>query len=270
MKRSLSRFLNHFYLENAAGYFAATTALITSYSLLINPSFGILTPSILEEGKWWNVALYAFRFFSPSEMTGNTFWTWFSLGIHAYILFVVGRIMEESLGSPRFNLYLWSAVLHITVGGVLSVYFPLFVDTRLIYQCILIGIAILMPNAELFILPIKMKWIGVVVFVYSVVICFDRVHQVGSNLPLLGLYFGYSNLILFFGKDFVSSFRRKARATAWSTQQNEIFTIHKCHICGATELSNPLYEFRYCVNCEDQEYCEKHLHDHAHVLKGKA
>ncbi|MFB5649230.1 hypothetical protein ACE5IS_01180 [Leptospira wolffii] len=270
MKRSIVRFLNQFYLENAAGYFAGATALVTSYSLLINPSFGILTPATIAEGKWWSVALYAFRFLSPSEAVGNGFWVWFSLGIHSYVLLVVGRLLENLLESPRFNLYLWSAIFHVTIGGVLSVYYPLFVETRSIYICMIIGIAILIPESEIFIIPIKMKWIGAVVAVYVVGSAYGQARLTGSYLPLLGLYFSYANLILFFGKGLFDSLTRKKRGTAWVAKQREVFAIHKCYICGATEVTDPQAEFRYCVDCEDQEYCDKHLHNHTHIRSKNA
>lgn len=245
------------------------TALITSYALIINPNFGILTPETLSEGKWWSVLLYAFRYVSPNEISGNGFWTWFSLGIHSYILLVVGRIMEELLGSPKFNLYLWSTILHITIGGLLSVYYPLFVDTRQIYLALIIAISILIPNSELFIIPVKMKWIGGLVAIYCVGTAVGQVKITGTYLPLLGLYFGFANLIYFFAKDAFGSVRRRSKRTVWVAKQAEVFTMHRCHTCGATEHTDPSLEFRYCVDCDDLEYCEKHLHDHIHVKSAK-
>ncbi|TGK07656.1 hypothetical protein EHO59_06035 [Leptospira semungkisensis] len=267
MKRFLNRFLHHFYLENAAGYFAAATALITTYSLLVNPSFGILNASIIEEGKWWDVALFAFRLYSPSESADGSIMPWISMAIYSYVIFFVGRMIEEDLGSPKFNLYLWSAIIHITIGAVLSIYYPLYVNTRLIYECLLIALAIRMPNAELFILPIRMKWIGAAIFVFLVIGRFEEVKMTGSYLPLAGLLFGFSNLVLFFGKDLFSSFRQNARANSWAVKKKEqdVFTVHRCYICGATEATNPYLEFRYCVDCTDHEYCENHLHSHNHI-----
>ena len=41
--------------------------------------------------------------------------------------------------------------------------------------------------------------------------------------------------------------------------------IHKCAICGRTELDDPNLEFRYCSKCGgDYEYCSDHLYTHVH------
>ncbi len=42
--------------------------------------------------------------------------------------------------------------------------------------------------------------------------------------------------------------------------------IHKCSICGRTNLTNPELTFRYCSKCEgNHEYCQDHLFTHVHV-----
>ncbi|MCC8142253.1 MAG: rhomboid family intramembrane serine protease [Lachnospiraceae bacterium] len=42
--------------------------------------------------------------------------------------------------------------------------------------------------------------------------------------------------------------------------------IHKCAICGRTELDDPNLTFRYCSKCNgNYEYCQDHLFTHKHV-----
>ncbi|MBQ1400621.1 MAG: hypothetical protein IIZ51_11865 [Lachnospiraceae bacterium] len=42
--------------------------------------------------------------------------------------------------------------------------------------------------------------------------------------------------------------------------------MHRCSVCGITELDDPEMEFRYCSQCEGQyEYCADHLFTHKHV-----
>lgn len=46
--------------------------------------------------------------------------------------------------------------------------------------------------------------------------------------------------------------------------------IHKCAVCGRTELDDPTLEFRYCSKCGgDYEYCSDHLYTHEHIINGK-
>ncbi len=42
--------------------------------------------------------------------------------------------------------------------------------------------------------------------------------------------------------------------------------VHRCAVCGRTELDAPDLEFRFCSKCNgNYEYCSDHLHDHRHV-----
>lgn len=43
--------------------------------------------------------------------------------------------------------------------------------------------------------------------------------------------------------------------------------VHRCAVCGRTELDNPDLEFRFCSKCySNYEYCNEHLYTHKHVL----
>ena len=42
-------------------------------------------------------------------------------------------------------------------------------------------------------------------------------------------------------------------------------TMHKCTICGKTELDDEELEFRFCSKCDgNYEYCTDHLFTHEH------
>lgn len=42
--------------------------------------------------------------------------------------------------------------------------------------------------------------------------------------------------------------------------------IHRCAVCGRTELDDPDLEFRFCSKCSgNYEYCSDHLQNHTHV-----
>ena len=50
------------------------------------------------------------------------------------------------------------------------------------------------------------------------------------------------------------------------TGNPEGITIHKCAVCGRTEVSNPEMEFRFCSKCNgNYEYCSEHLYTHQHI-----
>lgn len=264
MRRLRNQFIDIISFQNAAGYFAAITFFVSLFSLLIDPKIGVLTPDMLDGGRWWNAGLFVFHLLSPAEIQAGTYMPWIFLAFYTYLVFSVGKILEEDMGSLRFNLFLFSLIFFITIGGVLSLYYPLFVETKMIYDCLLLALAIRMPNLEFFIIPIRMKWIGIALFVYLFWERGDEMRMFNSILPWAGLFFGFSSLLLFFGKDILGTKIRERKTSNWKAKQSEVFTVHKCHVCGATEATDPQLEFRYCVNCEDKEYCENHLHNHAH------
>ncbi len=42
--------------------------------------------------------------------------------------------------------------------------------------------------------------------------------------------------------------------------------VHRCAVCGRTELDDPNLEFRFCSKCNgNYEYCQDHLYTHTHV-----
>ena len=42
--------------------------------------------------------------------------------------------------------------------------------------------------------------------------------------------------------------------------------VHRCAVCGRTELDDPNLEFRFCSKCNgNYEYCQDHLYNHVHV-----
>ena len=48
--------------------------------------------------------------------------------------------------------------------------------------------------------------------------------------------------------------------------QAEETTFHRCHTCGATEVTAPTMDFRVCLDCVNgQEYCREHIDVHQHV-----
>ena len=47
--------------------------------------------------------------------------------------------------------------------------------------------------------------------------------------------------------------------------KHENGALHKCYICGRTELDDPNLTFRYCSKCSgNKEYCQDHLFTHEH------
>lgn len=149
-----------------------------------------------------------------------------------------------------------------------------------------------------FVIPLKMKWLAYVDLVFLIIYfvqggLFSRLIIVGS----------IANYVLYAfinrkrtspslsdrrrQKNFVKAKQRGYRAKAKKARRNEDgtvefpsgakiitpgtgnpqgITIHKCAVCGRTEVDSPDLEFRFCSKCNgNYEYCSEHLYTHTHV-----
>jgi hypothetical protein len=84
----------------------------------------------------------------------------------------------------------------------------------------------------------------------------------GPNSYRAGLIAAFINYFIFFGPEIihqarhrrdVSTRRKRFEADARSPAE----TLHRCAVCGATELSDPNLDFR--VARDGEEYCMAHL-----------
>lgn len=48
--------------------------------------------------------------------------------------------------------------------------------------------------------------------------------------------------------------------------ENNGAIVHRCSVCGRTNLTDPNLQFRYCSKCSgNHEYCQDHLFTHVHI-----
>ena len=78
----------------------------------------------------------------------------------------------------------------------------------------------------------------------------------------MALVAALSNYLIFFGPEIVYEARHRGEVSARRKRfdrqsRNETEPLHKCAVCGATELSDPNLEFR--VSRDGEEYCMTHL-----------
>jgi hypothetical protein len=108
-----------------------------------------------------------------------------------------------------------------------------------------------------FILPVKVKWLA---WVAAAFMLYGFV--VGTNSYRLALVAALSNFLIFFGPEFIYEARHR-QEVASRRKRFEVQTrsdeepLHKCAVCGATELSDPNLDFR--VSRDGEEYCVPHL-----------
>ncbi|MGI6118426.1 MAG: hypothetical protein ACOYBC_08545 [Bilifractor sp.] len=166
------------------------------------------------------------------------------------------------------------------------------VTTYYVSLSIFLGFAMTFPDQVMlfmFIIPVKIKYLAildVVYLVYSVIV--SPYHIITLVLILCSLA---STIIFFFmsrsyrrsGFKHQKEKRRQFReaysgrsagpyATSRGHQNSSgagnhtKIAIHRCAVCGRTELDDPNLEFRFCSKCKgNYEYCSDHLYNHKHV-----
>ena len=201
----------------------------------------------------------------------------------------IGRAVEASWGTLRFNLYYLTGMILLDIYGMV---FGSIVTAGFLNLSMILAYATLYPETRFlmfFVLPIK-AW--VMALFYLIIMVYELLKypyplNLASTVALL-------NYFLFFGKDVVnllpeswrSKFRRRSKpAQPRPTSRPNVvqFQIktenvrtdkikvdtnynHRCTVCGRTDVSHPDLEFRYCSRCKGYHcYCEDHIGNHTHV-----
>ncbi len=216
------------------------------------------------------------------------------IGLFCY--YTLGRAIEYSWGTLRFNLFYLTGLLLMDVFAMIFGGFR-FTYEGFVFQMdpgfyanmgnnlnlsLFIAYATLNPDSKFllfYIIPVK-AWIFALFYLgitlYQVISYTFIVTAFPHGLfPLVSLL----NYFLFFGKDVLNVFpflrHRRPRApkrpqpsTTYKTvpfPQKPDFT-HRCTICGRTDITNPELEFRYCSRCNGYHcYCEDHISSHTHL-----
>lgn len=200
----------------------------------------------------------------------------------------IGTALEKTWGTWNYNVYLFRGILFTILASFLSMglqyliygdslapiadqffaYNAYSFGTYYICLSIYLAYAATYPEAKvllMFIIPVKMKWMGIVNLVLLVI---------EFVLGGISTKFAVAAALINFGVFYLVNIRRVAspkqiRRTARFNQEvrkNSVQVKHKCAVCGRTQEDDPTLEFRYCSKCKGSyEYCQYHLFTHEHV-----
>lgn len=231
-------------------------------------------------GQIWRLFTYIFTY-----GTGNNI---LLVAISLLCYFSLGRAMENSWGTLRFNLFYLTGIVLMDIYGLL---FNVQADVYYLNLSLFLGYATMYPDAQfllLFIIPVK-AWVFALVDLVLTLIGVIMDPFPYNLFPLVAL----ANYFLFFGKDVLNVipmswrvnlrrlFKRKPKTDSKktgtipfpsagsyeaSTASVKAPYTHRCTVCGRTDVSNPELEFRYCSRCNGYHcYCEDHISSHAHI-----
>lgn len=240
--------------------------------------------ALILRGQVWRLFTYALTYNG-----GNILYT--AIGLLCY--FSLGRAIENQWGTFRFNLFYLSGLVLMDIYCLI---FPCYASVNYLNMSLFLAYATLYPDAHFllfFIIPIK-AWIfalfDLAITLINVIMLSVPVFYFPYNLfPLVAL----ANYFLFFGKDVANVipmswrlnarrlFHRGKRSSAprakvipfngapsyeASTAQPKAPYLHRCTVCGRTDVSDPDLEFRYCSRCKGYYcYCQDHISNHTHI-----
>lgn len=221
-----------------------------------------------------------------------------------YFYWSIGTTLERVWGTWKYNTYIFGGILctiaasflcllyiYVWVGPVMggdvnaqvmsyySMYASYYLSTYYVNLSIFLGYAATFPDMQVmlfFVIPLKTKVLGVIYLIlmgyYFITGNIFSKFVIGAALVNMGIFL-LCNRTTFNPKQVyrqqASRVKRKMHIQDKPKENKPPkmqAAVHKCAICGQTELSNPNLEFRYCSKCKgNYEYCSEHLFTHEHI-----
>lgn len=219
--------------------------------VLLNPGYLSmidLDPARVRAGEVWRLFTYIFI-----PQSTSPFWIIFVL----WFLWFVGEGLERAWGSFRVTLYFIVGMIGTTAAAF---FFGGQFSNSMLLASLFYAFARFYPDEVIyvfFILPLKIKWVA---WIMAALLLLGFVTR--TNSYRMALLAAFANYLIFFGPEIIRDARqrrevvtRRRRFEADSGGGAE--PLHKCAVCGATELSDPNLDFR--VARDGEEYCIAHL-----------
>ena len=225
---------------------------LTFLLVRLNPGFGLmldLDPARIRHGEIWRLITYIFL-----PQTNSFLWVFLLL----WFLWFIGEGLEQAWGAFRLTLYFIVGMIGTTVAAF---FFGTRFSNSMLYASLFFAFARFYPDQVIylfFILPAKIKWIA---WVSAAFLMFGFVAG-GTNSYRMALVAALANYLIFFGPEIIHDARHRGEVSARrkryaQSSRSEAEPLHKCAVCGATELSDPNLDFR--VARDGEEYCMAHL-----------
>jgi hypothetical protein len=246
-------------LERRLGFIAipGLTRILVGFTALV---FGLawlmpgfismlnLDPGRIRHGEVWRLLTYIFI---PTTL--SPWWVLFAL----WFLWWIGEGLERAFGPFRLTFYFFVGMVGTTAAAF---FLGSEFSNRMLMASLFYAFARFYPDEViyvLFILPVKIKWLAWFFGAFLLVEFF-----MNSNSYRLSLVAALSNYLIFFGPEIYRQARHRSEVGARrrrfeSDARSETEPLHKCAVCGATELSDPNLDFR--VARDGEEYCVAHL-----------
>ena len=241
---------------------------------------------IFHHGQVWR--LITFLLCPSSGGSGSSGLFWFV--IMAWVYYSIGSNLERIWGRFRFTLFYLSGIVMILIvtlaaylimgivypAQAVGIWLGMQVTLEYVTESLFLAFALVFPDVQFllfFIIPVKAKWLSIFYFALDAYQIIQGI-MMKSYYPVALIVVSLINIFIFFffakGSPGMAAHARQTKRKAEFKQKmhesREKGPIHRCAICGRTELDAPELDFRYCSKCDGRyEYCSEHLFTHEHV-----
>ena len=232
-------------------------------------------------GQVWRVITFIFVPYTSRNL--------FLLLLTLYFYYFIGTALEREWGANKFTIfYFFGVILNILIGFLVGTASMYYVNMSMFF-----AFATLYPDLQFllfFIIPVKAKWLAWIDGAYFA-IAVVRFLIAGQFLYALIPIVAVLNYLLFFASDIggkVSYWKGRAKQKARQQEFRQSYQrggagpkvvnfhdaktkaktnyLHKCAVCGKTDVTDPQMEFRYCSKCNGYYcYCADHINSHIHI-----
>jgi len=249
------RSFGHLAIPNLIRLITAFNALVFILYKLVNPYIVKvlrLDPEAVMHGEVWRLVTYIFI---PS--IGGRMFDWLVAVFYIWFLWWLGDGLENAMGSFRVNVFYFLGVLGTTTAAFFT---GANFATAMLNSSLLFAFARFYPEEMIYLMaliPVKVKWLAWITGAFLV-----YGFLTNSWDYRLALLVAFANYFIFFGREVIQDavHRGETRARRMrfeAAQRPGDEAMHRCAVCGRTELQAPDLEFR--VAKDGQEYCLEHL-----------
>lgn len=194
----LERKFSKFAISNLMLYIVISMGVVAVADLILttnpNNTINLLEMLVFDRekilhGEVWRVI--SFLFIPPATL-------WIFIVLALYFFWFMGASLEDRWGSFKFNIFYFTGIIGCIAAGFVMGY----ATNYYLNLSLFLAFAILFPDERLllfFIIPVKAKWLalldGIVLLRYFIV---------GTNTDRVFIILSLINIIIFFGRGFVS------------------------------------------------------------------
>ena len=259
----LQRKFGRYYIHDLMKFITVGSLAVFVITYVLGPNLYYmlrLDPSRVMKGEIWRLITFVIA------MPPSSILSLFML----YFYYMAGNALERVWGGFKFNVYYLVGVLATIIVSFLT---GIPATGSFVNLSLFLAYAKFYPDTEMlvmFILPIKIKYLA---YINWAIIILEAVSYVmkGEVLGVLLALVPVVNYLLFFSRsNYREAKTRTGSVIRLKDYQKKVKSaqkpyMHKCEVCGITDVDDPDMEFRYCSKCTGKKgYCEKHIHNHEH------